>query len=142
MPDELLDRMSDAAFAALGQAGGDPTSLSDPYRTIVLIYTAQGVIDNGGFQYFFESDFPGIPSYSVYIEAYRRIQAHEAADALETATALFPPASQHLAEDRRRILAEKSESFSKLDSNVCGDEKIWKLLAEFAARYEASNLAS
>lgn len=141
MPGTLLERMSDAAFAALDQAGGDPANLSEPYRTIVLIYSAQGVLDNGGFQYFFESDFPGIPSYSVFVDAYRRIDAHEAAAALESALAIFPPASQHLGVERRRILADKADFFSTLDSKICGDEKIWSLLAEFAARNAGSSSA-
>ena len=42
---------------ALSKAEGlnDINQLHDPIRTVVLVHAAQGVIDNGGLQYFFES---------------------------------------------------------------------------------------
>ena len=46
-------------------------------RTIV-VYAAQGIIDNGGFQYLFESDFPGCPPCSLTVPAFRRNGAREA----------------------------------------------------------------
>ncbi len=47
------------------------------------------MIDNGGFKYFFESDWPHNPSYTTFSEAYRRIGKTEAGDAIEYAAKSF-----------------------------------------------------
>src|SRR6478735_2557646 len=64
-------------------------------RTVALVHAAQGVIDNGGLQYFFESDFPSKPDYVLFIEAYRAIGAEDAANTLAKSVGLFPFESPH-----------------------------------------------
>jgi hypothetical protein len=54
-----IDQAVELASRHLRRVGGDPRRLSEPARTLVLVYGAQGVIDNGGFRYFFENDWPG-----------------------------------------------------------------------------------
>ena len=85
---------------------GDPDNLPSPVRTVVLVHAAQGLIDNGGLQYFFESDFPGQPPYSVFVEAYRAIGANGEADALADAVNLFPFADPHRSRERRENFLE------------------------------------
>lgn len=85
----LLDRLSEHAFARLAELGGDPDALPDAARTLVVVSCAQGIIDNGGLEYFFESDFPGEPPYAMFVEAYRLIGASSAADCIERAVAMF-----------------------------------------------------
>ena len=77
---DFLRIASDAADVELKRAGNDVTRLSEPHRTVVVIHAAQGIIDNGGLIYFFESDWPGTPPYSVFSDAYRRIGKTDAAD--------------------------------------------------------------
>ncbi len=67
-----------------------------PAQTVLLIGTAQGVLDNGGLRYFFESDFPGRPSYETFADAYARIGAQQCADAIRQAAARFPFSDPHL----------------------------------------------
>ena len=57
---------------ALSKAEGrsDINQLHDPIRPVVLVHAAQGMIDNGGLQYFFEADFPGNPPYSLFSISY------------------------------------------------------------------------
>ena len=63
--------------------------LEDPYKTVAIIYSAQGVIDNGGMGYFFENDWPNNPPYSVFADAYERIGRVDAARALRDALKSF-----------------------------------------------------
>jgi hypothetical protein len=73
MSESLLDKASEYAFAQLEDACGDVSLLPLPLQTVAVIYSAQGVIDNGGLEYFYESDFDGTPEYSFFVNAYRRI---------------------------------------------------------------------
>src|SRR5688500_8764243 len=110
MDSRLLESVSAEAFARLEAAGGDPRKLIDPWRTVVVVHAAQGVIDNGGLRYFFGNDFPENPPYSVFEDAYRRIGAGRAADALGRATRLFRFADPQLDLEQRREVLEDAES--------------------------------
>lgn len=139
MEDEsFLDYASDRAFDEFKRVDNDLKKLSVPLQTVVLIYAAQGVIDSGGFEYFFENDWPSQPQYNEFVEAYRRIGATAAADRLEKAVALFPFIDPHLHEKLRReflkALPEESE-LSTLGEALCGDEAIWQLLHNYAEKH-------
>jgi hypothetical protein len=129
-----LDAASNVAFARLREAGNDPTRLREEFRTVVVVYGAQGVIDNGGLQYFFESDWPGQPPYALFSEAYRRIGADLAAECIDRATAMFPFPEPHLAARRRlaflESLAEDHELFALGDA-ICGNATVWLKLEEY-----------
>ena len=56
-----LIKAADYAFRRFEEVGEQIDRLSDPLRTFVIVYSAQGLIDNGGLEYFFASDFPGNP---------------------------------------------------------------------------------
>jgi Domain of unknown function (DUF4375) len=71
-------------------------------QVVTVVLGAQGYIDNGGFIYFFEGDYPGTPPYSVFADAYRAIGADESAECIETAASLFPFPEPHLHGDARR----------------------------------------
>lgn len=64
--DEYLEKASDFAFAQLDEVNGDTGKLPLPLQTVVVICTAQGTVDNGGFEYFFESDFPNNLDYGLF----------------------------------------------------------------------------
>lgn len=138
---DILDRASDIAFSHLDDAGGDLSKLSMAEQTVVLIYTAQALIDNGGFQYFFERDFPGRPPYSTFSIAYSRIGAKVAASNIEKAASLFPVANPHLCSEKRNkflgTLDETSDLIS-LGDELCGDSSIWENLEKFVRENEAA----
>lgn len=140
----LLDRLSEHAFARLAELGGDPDALPDAARTLVVVSCAQGIIDNGGLEYFFDSDFPGEPPYAMFVEAYRLIGA-SSADCIEGAVAMFPFAdpNRHVAQRQRfmEALAPGSE-FGALSETSCGDASVWTLLSGFAADHRAQIEAS
>lgn len=132
----LLERASDFAFARLKDAGNDFSRLSTPLQTVAVIYSVQGIIDNGGLEYLFESDFDGTPEYSFFVEAYRRVGAESAASCIEVAAALFPFSQPHLHEAKRQkwledVREDESHKFVKLSRIVCGDKAVFAKLAEY-----------
>lgn len=136
-----LDRVADYAYKELDRVGGDPTKLEVPLQTIAVLYTVQAIIDNGGFGYLFESDFPVNPPYSAFIEAYRRIGSTDAAVRLEKAVAAFPFPDPHLHQEKRLEYMEgidEDSEFYQWGDEVCGDETVWRNLEEYAKRNAAS----
>jgi len=92
---------------------------------VVTTYSAQGMIDNGGFAYFFESDWPGVDDWTLFAEDFEAVGHKKAADALRAALLLFPGGQpqKNLAE-RRRYISESLGGFDgalgKLDGAICG----------------------
>src|SRR4026209_325238 len=84
----LLSRAENVAFSGFDRATGI-SGISHPRRVFIRVYSAQPVIDNGGFVYFFENDWPGNPPYSSFSEAYREIGATDVADWIDRAARLF-----------------------------------------------------
>lgn len=136
---ELLDETFDFCIEQLEEAGDEVFRLSTPIQTVLTVYNAQGIIDNGGFQYFFENDFPQTPPYSFFSDAYRRIGAECAADNIDKAARLFGFENPHLdMEKRQRFLDEISEDeanedslFHRLGDEICGDDSVFEKLADY-----------
>ena len=125
------------------RAAENIAELSDAVRTVALVHTAQGVIDNGGLQYFFEADFPGKPPYALFVEAYRNIGATAAASALAEAVSLFPFAEPHRHAAKRNKFMDgfKDEDdepvnspFERLTKPLCGNKSIWRLLEAYVEK--------
>lgn len=133
MNEKFLDEASDVAFARLEAVGGDPRRLAEPFRTVAMIYAAQGAIDNGGLHCFFENDWPGNPPYSMFSDGYRNIGAVAEADAIDTATGWFPFSNPERHAGRRCELLSGSlgERIKTLDGGLGSDA--WGLLAEYAS---------
>jgi Domain of unknown function (DUF4375) len=141
MPDTpFLDRAIKVAFRRLKAAAENPRSLDEPTQTILAVYGAQGVIDNGGFRFFFESNWPAQPPYTFFSDAYRRIGAERAANAIDRAVAMFPFARPHLAKNRRNQFMSPlpdTAKFFRLD-RVCGDATVWVKLEEYVREHSRS----
>jgi hypothetical protein len=140
-----FDRTLQRAMAAAAKAK-DVAKLPAPVRHIALVHAAQGVIDNGGLQYFFEADFPNKPDYALFIEAYRAIGATEAAQALEEAVALFPFDSPHKFVKERNAFLDRFRNdddqarespFEPLTDRLCGNKTVWQKLEAYAALHAA-----
>lgn len=134
----LLDRAADYSFSELKRVGGDPAKLLIPLQTVAVIYSTQGIIDNGGFEYFFGQDFDFNPPYSLFSDAYRRIGSVEAADCIDKAVALFPFENPHLSKEKRSQFMDsldESSELVELGDRVCGDEAIWPALEEYARQH-------
>lgn len=134
-----FERVIDFATSEFDRVG-DPTLLPPVVRAVALVVAAQNLIDNGGLQYFFESDFIGKPPYSMFVEAYRAIGANDEAQALEDAVQLFPFENPHLVQHLRNDFLEQYQSggahradspFEPFTHMLCGNHNVWQLLDEY-----------
>jgi hypothetical protein len=121
------------AIARLQAAGGDVAALALELQTLLLVESAQSIIDNGGLEFFYEADFPNNPPYSDFVAAYRRIGADGAADCIEASALLFPfDQPQHFEPLRQlwleRFRQEPQHVFARLSAQVCGDASVWAKL--------------
>ena len=131
---KLLDDAADFAYQELEKVDGDPLRLAPVLQPVVILYHVQAMIDNGGFRYIFENDFPFTPPYFVFSAAYQKIGANEAADLLDKVVAMFPFESPHLKQaDRNAFMdsLDESHEFFALGDKACGDEQVWLLLEEY-----------
>lgn len=93
--------------------------LPRPLFVVWAIEKAQETTNNGSFQYFFESDWPHNPPYSIFIDAFREIGAVETAECLESAVNEFPFENPHLyCEKRCDYLDESGSSSMSKDSRI------------------------
>ena len=133
--EKYLDKISDYCFQKLEDVNNDTSKLNPVLQTVIAIYSAQGIIDNGGFQYFFENDFPQNPSYSFFSDSYRTIGADKAADNIDKAIQLFGFQEPHKHIEQRIQFLEQNDNeelpFHKLGDEICGDDSIWEKLADY-----------
>lgn len=80
-----ISTLFESEFDRITKAGFDRKTASLYKKVIVMVTTAQGIIDNGGFEYFFETKFEGPTEYCDFIEVYREIGMHKCATTMEQA---------------------------------------------------------
>jgi hypothetical protein len=134
-----LEQVRNTAYAMLEVADGDVTQLPTPLKNLVLIDSAQALIDNGGLEYFFYYDFPSKPAYQIFVDAYQAIGANSAAQIIAKASMAFGIEQPEFNIKQRRkhidLLASQTASadeFLKLSDLICGDDSIWALLEQYA----------
>lgn len=144
MNEALLDHASNFAFEKLmDSSDGCLRDLPLPLQTVAVIYSAQGIIDNGGLEYFYESDFDVESPYSYYVDAYRRIDAQEAANCIEKTAKMFGVSDPHLRiADRRKFLEEveqdEKHEFRRLSDLICGNQEVWEKLSDYVEANRAA----
>ena len=134
--DQVIEKGFEIANRFLGAAGDDIRKLPFEVATFMRVIAAQGVIDNGGYRYFFESDWPGNPPYSDFVQSYRAIGCHEQADDMERVIGVFPFPEPHLRSGERiRFMNENYDddtfSIKGWGDALCGDATIWRNLAQY-----------
>jgi hypothetical protein len=133
---ELLKQAADVAFAGVGR-DTDISRFSRPRQVFITVYSAQGVIDNGGFRYFFESDWPGQPPYSRFSDAYREIGAADVAHLIDRAASLFGISDLHRHRAARLQFLnehgrnEMSELVRLGDKAIDQSEGVFRLLEDY-----------
>jgi hypothetical protein len=138
--DDLLSRAAGIAFAGV-ESETDISRFPRPRQVFITIYSAQPIIDNGGFGYFFESDWPGQPPYSRFSDAYREIGAADVAGFIDRAVSLFGIADPHLHRDARlRYLNEncrdESAELIKLGDRAIDESgRVFRLLEDYVRRH-------
>jgi hypothetical protein len=135
-----IDESYDYAVVCLDAVGGDIAALPLPLQTLLLVESAQGIIDNGGLAYFYEADFPNNPPYADFVDAYRRIGAESAALCIEASSLMFPFEDPHFFAPLRELWLEKlradqAQEFSRLNERICCDATVWEKLADYVDRH-------
>lgn len=134
--DQLLEAASQLAYAAVEQVNDDLAQLQQPLQTVYCVYHATGIIDHGGFLYFFESDFPCLPPYSFFIDAFQKIGCEEQARALQAAVESFglPDPEKHVSlrqDFMESHFDEKSQTIAVWDDCIRENDDVWTSLAEW-----------
>lgn len=134
--DKILTQYSGKAFQAYDRVGNDLSKLPLPVQSFILVYGAQGVIDNGGYKYFFEADWPGKPDYRLFITAYEAIGCPTQAAEMARVVSTFPFANPHLYMDERNEYMDENWDDDENEIRgwgdpLCGDKTIWSRLADY-----------
>jgi len=117
----------------------DISEMPDEHRHVVAAVTAQAIIDNGGFRYFFSSHFKGRPDYQMIVEAYSKIGAKESADAINQALLMFPNGEPPESLDEREKYIEAifgkdskhAQALNEIESKVSGNMENYSLAANY-----------
>ena len=136
------DPLSEAfkkAKKKLNRAKGDIDRLPSVIASFLLVYSAQGVIDNGGYRYFFGSDWPQNPPYSKFIDAYKAIGCIKQSKDLARVVATFPFDNPHLKETARKKYMKDNYDKDKFEVKgwgdaLCGDDEVLKKLEKYYLR--------
>jgi hypothetical protein len=111
-------------------SNADINAIQEPARSVIAVYSAQGLIDNGGFTYFFESDFPNKSNaYLIIKESYKNIGCPHLAEALDKVLSLFPDSKlQTNLKKRQKFLSRYFNNSSKDRFPVVGwaEKLFWK----------------
>jgi hypothetical protein len=129
-----------AAQEMLTSVGDDMTRLPESVRVFLLVNGAQGVVDNGGYKYFFGQDWPGTPPYEDFARAYETIGCIPQAADLRRVAGTFPFSEPHLHKDERSAFIEARYDEStycvpEWGDALCGDKEVWERLATYYARH-------
>jgi len=133
---EILHQAFERASAKLTAVDGDVSRLATPVRTFVLVHAAQGIIDNGGYRYFFGSNWPSQASYDDFVRAYEAIGCRSQAASIAKVAGTFPFSKPHLDEASRQGFMDArydpvTNGIRGWDDDLCGDESVWQQLADF-----------
>ena len=91
-------------------------AVEEPFRTIISIYSVQGILDNGGFEYLFESKFPDGMTFDIIVKSYENIGFHKMAKLLQ----------------RAFKAKENLQKLNKLDNELFSlSDEVWERLDSF-----------
>src|SRR5688500_13298928 len=102
-------------------------------RPVVTTYSAQGVIDNGGFPYLFENDWPGLKDWNIFTDDFEAVGHMKGAAAIRTALRLFPRGKpQKDLKKRRKYIFETlgglDGKLGKFDGPICDKSAVLERL--------------
>lgn len=128
-----VDQIAQQMLAAVGE---DMAQLPEAVQVFMKVNSAQGVIDNGGYRYFFAADWPGNPPYEDFASAYEAIGCWKQAEELRRIVTTFPFPDPHLDEAKRKEYIEANYNPEEMQVRgwgdaLCGDDEVWKKLAAY-----------
>jgi Domain of unknown function (DUF4375) len=144
----LYGMTDDEFFAALkvartcAEGAGGLRNAPVQIQVALGVATAQGIIDNGGLQYFYEVDFEEQGPYSEFVDAYEHVGASDAASLLARSIQLFPFDSPHLFEAKRQrwldqIREDEGHEFHQLSDKLIGHKGVEPKLKAYMAEHRS-----
>lgn len=135
MTEDQFSAASKVAWTRVKQAGG-LSKCALPIQVALNVESAQGIIDNGGLQYFYEVDFEEQCSYTEFVKSYRLIGAEDAATHLERSISLFPFSNPHLHQLKRAnwlnsISDIEQHEFHELSDKLIGHKSVFPKLMSY-----------
>lgn len=114
-------------------------AVPEPHRSVVLVDTCLGLIENGGVEYLFEAELPHCPTYQQIAQAFRNCGADHAAALLEQIASLLPGSEPHLyPAERQAFMASPTVEFVRAaeaaNKAFWSDTTIAQGVAEYARR--------
>lgn len=107
-------------------------------RTVLLVWGASGVIDNGGFEFLFECHFEFDPIFENTVTSFNEIGCHQAAGLVTRALSIFPNSLPPLQPHERTLIYQKEPATFRNELNhsfwelsQCGNGEICEKLAIF-----------
>ncbi len=136
MKTEPLSEAFEKAKRKLSKMKGNIFFLPSAVSNFLLVYSAQGVIDNGGYEYFFGGDWPHNPPYSKFVNAYRAIGCIKQSEDLARVVATFPFEKPELNETPRKKYIQDNYDKEHFEVKgwgdiLCGDEEVWQKLRQY-----------
>ena len=133
---DIIHKAFELSVVKLRKAHDNIDALPKAVANFLRVYSAQGVIDNGGYRYFFESDWPDNPPYSKFTDAYFQIGCKKQSRELARIVSTFPFKNSHLNQDARNKymdenLDEDEYEVKEWGDALCGDEEIWTKLEAY-----------
>jgi hypothetical protein len=105
-------------------SGFDPHSAPWDHKVCVMLHAAQGTIDNGGFEYFFEAPFDGQPVLEDFPKAFEAVGAQSSGAAVREAI---------------KRAGSRPATFNDLDSVLwCESKRNYELLARYITEHASS----
>jgi len=109
----------DKTFDKIMASGFNVNTAPLQNKVVVMITTAQGIIDNGGFDYFFESEFEDNPDMQDFVLVYKEIGAIESAVAIEKALKINASGISPIYDALNEVMFRESDSnFKKLSEYI------------------------
>ncbi|KPC49929.1 DMP19 family protein [Amantichitinum ursilacus] len=119
----VLDLAYQKILAKLPSSKGTPLQLEECLRNFMLVYHAQGILDNGGVEFMMSAAFPGGVQYLDVADAYEFVGLKREAEILRNSIELVGRYEIETALD----LPE----WKKADSFLIGNEEVWLALRDY-----------
>lgn len=138
---DLISKAFKQALKLLQAEDDKMENLPFEVATFLRVHGAQGVIDNGGYRYFFEMDWDENPSYFEVVNAYQIIGCLAQAKEFKRVVSTFPFDNPHLHCKRRNQFMDDHWNEDKYcieiwGDGLCGDEEVWQNLEEYYIQHQ------
>ena len=96
----------------------DPSSSPWKDKVVMFVLQSQGIIDDGGFEYFFEIPFDGKPDLNEFVVAFEEVRAKESSEALKKALEIHRTGSTEFGDLADFFFKESDENYLKLEMYI------------------------